>query len=46
MDKTIHTYSKEIKLEVEYTYDHKFNKVYNIKSVKKNFKSIIDKLNG
>ena len=44
MDKTIHIYSKEVKLEVEYTYDQELNKVYNIKSIKRNFKNLMDKL--
>ena len=40
MSKTLHTYSKPIKLEVEYKYDSNYKKVYNIKKLKKQFSDI------
>ena len=44
MDKTKNVYSKEIRLNVVYTYDKNYNKVYDIKKMKKQFSNLIDKL--
>jgi len=40
MNKTEHTYSKPINLEVEYKYDSNYKKVYNIKKLKKQFSNL------
>jgi len=44
MNKTKHTYSTPIKLEVEYKYDSAYRKVYNIKKLKRYFNMITEKL--
>jgi hypothetical protein len=44
MSKLKHTYSKNINLELEYTYDKEYNKVYNTKKVKKDLNYILNTL--
>jgi len=44
MNKQKHTYSKNINLELEYTYDKEYNKVYNTKKVKKDLNHILTSL--
>ena len=44
MSKTKHTYSKPLELEVEYKYDKDYKKVYNLKKLRRHFKSLADKL--
>ncbi len=44
MSKLKHTYSKNINLEIEYTYDKEYNKVYNTKKVKKDLNYILTSL--
>lgn len=42
--KTLHTYSRDIILDAEYTYNKENKKVYNIKKLKRHFKNVIEKL--
>ena len=44
MSKLKNTYSKNINLEIEYTYDKDYNKVYNTKKVKKHLNFILETL--
>ena len=44
MNKSIHTYSKPVELEVEYKYDQDYNKVYNLKKLRRSFKRLADTL--
>ena len=44
MSKTKSTYSKDITLEVEYTYDAKHNIVYDFKRLNRHFKNVVAKL--
>ena len=44
MNKQKHTYSKNINLELEYTYDKNNNKVYDLKSMRQQFKELVAKL--
>lgn len=44
MSKSRHTYCEPIKLEVEYKYDKDYNKVYNLKQLRRHFKNLTDKL--
>ena len=44
MSKNNNIYSKEIKLNAYYTYDKNNNKVYDIKSMRQDFKELIKKL--
>ena len=40
-----HIYLEKIELGVYYTYNNKQKKVYDLKSIKKDFKSLIKKIN-
>ena len=44
MSKTNNVYSKDLKLEVEYTYDSKHNIVYDFKRLNSHYKNIVAKL--
>ncbi len=44
MIKQKNIYSKNINLEVEYTYDKDYNKVYNTKKVKRHLNNILKTL--
>jgi len=44
MDKTKHIYSEDIKLVAPYTYNKEYEKVYDIKSIKRNLNLILDKM--
>jgi hypothetical protein len=43
-DKTKHLYSEREELEIFYTYDEKYRKVYDLKNIKRKFKLIINRL--
>tara|TARA_R100000231_G_scaffold40994_4_gene35758 strand:- start:5485 stop:5643 length:159 start_codon:yes stop_codon:yes gene_type:complete len=44
IDKTKHTYIKDINLELEYTYDEKSNIVYDLKKLRRHFRNIVNTL--
>jgi hypothetical protein len=44
MDKTKHIYSEDVNLEIHYTYNNEYKKVYDIKSVKRSFNLILEKM--
>ncbi len=44
MSKQKNIYSKNINLEVEYTYDKDYNKVYNTRKVKRHLNNILNTL--
>ena len=44
MSKTNNVYSRDLKLEIEYTYDSKHNIVYDFKRLNLHYKNIVAKL--
>ena len=44
MDKSKHTYEETKEVSVEYTYNSKYKRVYNIKQLKMKFNAMIDSL--
>ena len=44
VDKSKHIYSNDIKLEAEYHYNKNYDKIYNIKKLKREFKHIVNSL--
>lgn len=44
VDKSKHIYSNDIKLEAEYYYNKNYDKIYNIKKLKREFKHIVNNL--
>ncbi len=44
MSKNNNLYHEKLQLGAYYTYDKDHNKVYDVKSIKKNFKRLIEKL--
>jgi hypothetical protein len=46
MSKELHIYSEQIKLGAYYTYDENYNKVYDIKGMRRQFKELVTKLKG
>ena len=44
MDKTDHIYSKDIKLDAEYSYNKDYKKVYNLKKLRRQFNIILKNL--
>ncbi len=43
-NKLSHTYQEDFKLGVYYTYDNKYNKIYDVKAMREEFKSLIKRL--
>ncbi len=43
-NKTNHTYQEDFKLGAYYTYDKKHNRIYDIKNMREEFKSLIKRL--
>ena len=44
INKTGHIFSEDITTDVFYTYDKKHNKIYDVQSLRRKFKLIIDNL--
>tara|TARA_R110001583_G_scaffold109576_3_gene258418 strand:+ start:5395 stop:5538 length:144 start_codon:yes stop_codon:yes gene_type:complete len=44
MDKSKHTYEETKEVSVEYTYNNKYKKVYNIQQLRNKFNAMIDSL--
>lgn len=44
MDKNNHIYSKDIKLDAEYSYNKDYKKIYNLKKLRRQFNIILKNL--
>ena len=44
MDKSKHTYEEDLTVNVEYGYNNKHHKIYNIEQIKKRFEFILESL--